>query len=103
MTLWGWILIACLVSMATKLAGYLVPTKLLDNPRMLRVAGSVTIGLLAALTAVNTVAAGTQVVADARLAALAAAAIALWFRAPFLGVVAAGAAAAALARLLGAA
>ncbi|WP_026533264.1 AzlD domain-containing protein [Arthrobacter sp. H41] len=102
MTLWGWILAACLVSMATKLAGYLVPTKLLDNPRMLRVAGSVTIGLLAALTAVNTVAAGTQVVVDARLAALVAAAVALWCRAPFLVVVAAGAAAAALARLLGA-
>ncbi|WP_026549693.1 AzlD domain-containing protein [Arthrobacter sp. Br18] len=103
MSLWGWILAACLVSMATKLAGYLVPTRLLDNPRMLRVAGSVTIGLLAALTAVNTVASGTGVVADARLAALAAAAVALWFRAPFLVVVAAGAVAAALARLLGAA
>ncbi|MHA7280214.1 AzlD domain-containing protein [Arthrobacter sp. MDT2-2] len=103
MTLWGWILLACAVSIATKLLGFLVPAKLLDNPRMLRVAGSLTIGLLAALTAVNAFASGQSVVLDARLAALAAAAVALWLRAPFLLVVAIGALAAGLARLLGAA
>jgi uncharacterized membrane protein len=102
-TLWGWILLACAVSIATKFLGFLVPAKLLDNPRMLRVAGSLTIGLLAALTAVNTFASGQSVVLDARLAALAAAAVALWLRAPFLLVVAIGALAAGLARLLGAA
>ncbi|MDQ0736802.1 AzlD domain-containing protein [Arthrobacter agilis] len=103
MSLWGWILLACAVSIATKFAGYLVPAKLLDNPRMLRVAGSLTIGLLAALTAVNTFASGQALVVDARVAALAAAAVALWLRAPFLVVVAVGALAAGLARLLGAA
>lgn len=103
MTLWGWILLACAVSIATKFLGFLVPAKLLDNPRMLRVAGSLTIGLLAALTAVNTFASGAFLVVDARVAALAAAAVALWLRAPFLVVVAVGALAAGLARLLGAA
>lgn len=103
MTLWGWILLACAVSVATKFLGFLVPAKLLDNPRMLRVAGSLTIGLLAALTAMNTFASGQSLVVDARVAALVAAAVALWLRAPFLVVVAVGALAAGLARLLGAA
>ncbi|MFJ6002043.1 AzlD domain-containing protein [Arthrobacter sp. NPDC092385] len=103
MSLWGWILLACAISIATKFLGFLVPAKLLDNPRMLRVAGSVTIGLLAALTAVNTFASGQVLVVDARVAALAAAAVALWLRAPFLVVVVVGALAAGLARLLGAA
>ncbi|WP_105032335.1 AzlD domain-containing protein [Arthrobacter ruber] len=103
MSLWGWILLACAVSVATKFAGFLVPAKLLDNPRMLRVAGSLTIGLLAALTAVNTFATGQVLVVDARVVALAAAAVALWLRAPFLVVVAVGALAAGVARLLGAA
>ena len=102
MSLWGWILLACAVSIATKFAGYLVPAKLLDNPRMLRVAGSLTIGLLAALTAVDTFASGRALVVDARLVALVAAAVALRLRAPFLVVVAVGALAAGLARLLGA-
>ncbi|MCU1633202.1 MAG: putative integral rane protein [Micrococcaceae bacterium] len=103
MSLWGWILLACVISIATKYLGFLVPAKLLDNPRMLRVAGSLTIGLLAALTAVNTFASGQTLVLDARVAALVAAAVALWLRAPFLVVVAVGALAAGLARLLGAA
>ncbi len=103
MNLWGWILLACAVSVATKFAGYLVPAKLLDNPRMLRVAGSLTIGLLAALTAVNAFASGQQLVVDARVVALLAAAVALRLRAPFLAVVAVGALAAGVARLLGAA
>ena len=103
MSLWGWILLACAVSVATKFLGFLVPARLLDNPRMLRVAGSLTIGLLAALTAVNTFASGQVLVVDARIAALAAAAVALWLRAPFLVVVAVGALAAGVARLLGAA
>ena len=103
MSLWLWLLLACAVSFLTKLAGYLVPARWMENPRMTRVAGTLTIGLLASLTAVNTFSSGQSLVLDARLAALAAAAVALWFKAPFLVVVLAGAAAAALARLLGAA
>ncbi|NJC24422.1 putative membrane protein [Arthrobacter pigmenti] len=103
MNLWLWILIACVVAYLTKLAGYLVPAKVMENPQMTRVAGTLTIGLLASLTAVNTFSTGQVLVVDARLAALVAAGVALWLRAPFLVVVLAGAAAAAVARLLGAA
>lgn len=102
MNLWLWILAACLISYLTKLAGYLVPARLMENPRMTRVAGTLTIGLLASLTAVNTFSTGQGLVLDARLAALVAAGVALWLRAPFLVVVSVGAAAAAIARLLGA-
>lgn len=102
MSLWIWILLACVISYLTKLAGYLVPARLMENPRMTRVAGTLTIGLLASLTAVNTFSSGQALMLDARLAALIAAGVALWLRAPFLVVVLVGAGAAAVARLLGA-
>jgi len=60
-----------------------------------------TVGLLTSLVLVNTVVTGTALMLDARLAALAAAAVALWLRAPYLVVVVVGAVAAALARLAG--
>jgi hypothetical protein len=101
MTLWWWLLLSCVLAYAWKLVGYLVPASLLRNPRMSRIAGTMTIGLLASLTVVNTVASGQSLALDARLGAVAAAAVALWFRAPFLVVVLAGAAAAAGLRLLG--
>ncbi|MET1035896.1 MAG: AzlD domain-containing protein [Arthrobacter sp.] len=100
MSLWGWVLLACAAAYATKLLGYLVPGRVLDHPRVTRTAGTLTIGLLASLTAVNAFAAGQSLAVDARLAALLAAAVALTLRAPFLVVVLAGAAAAALARLV---
>ncbi|NQD87437.1 AzlD domain-containing protein [Paenarthrobacter sp. CM16] len=101
MSLWLWILIACVLAYLTKLVGYFVPAKLLESPRIMHVAGTMTIGLLASLTVVNAVASGQGIVLDARIGALAAAAVALWLRAPFLVVVISGAAAAALLRLLG--
>jgi uncharacterized membrane protein len=100
-TLWIWILAACVISYLTKLAGYLVPAKWMKNQRMSRVAATMTIGLLASLTVVNAFSHGQQLVFDARLGALLAAAVALVLRAPFLVVVIAGAAAAALLRLAG--
>jgi uncharacterized membrane protein len=101
MNLWFWLLLACVLAYAWKVMGYLVPAKLLEDPRMSRVAGTMTIGLLASLTIVNTVASGQALAADARLGALAAAAVALALRAPFLLVVIIGAATAALLRLIG--
>ena len=101
MNLWFWIVVACVVAYLTKLLGYLVPRRVLDNPRFARVAGTLTIGLLASLTVVNTVATGQSLVVDSRIGALVAAAVTLWLRAPFLVVVIVGAAAAAGLRLLG--
>jgi uncharacterized membrane protein len=99
--LWLLLIVACVVGFLTKLIGYLVPKKWLTNPRVARVAGTLTIGLLASLTIANAVATGQQVVVDSRLGALVAAAVALWLKAPFLVVVVVGAAAAAGLRLLG--
>ena len=98
MTLWIAILLACAATYLTKLAGYAVPARWLQNPRMARVAGAITVALLSALTVMNTFAEGTALVVDARLASLAVAALALWLRLPFLVVVLLGAAAAALMR-----
>jgi hypothetical protein len=101
MSLWTWLLLSCLLAYAWKLVGYLVPATLLKNPRTSRIAGTMTIGLLASLTVVNAAASGQALLLDARLGALAAAAVALLFRAPFLVVVLAGAGTAALLRLAG--
>lgn len=101
MNLWWWILAAAAIAYATKMVGYLVPSAWLESPWVLRLSSTVTVGLLAALVMTNTFVSGTAVVLDARVVALAAAAVALVLRAPFLLVVVIGAAAAALARLIG--
>ena len=100
MSLWWAILAGAAITYLTKLVGYAVPARWLANPRMTRVAGAITVALLSALTVMNTFAAGTALVLDARLGALAAAALALWFRLPFLLVVGAGALAAGAVRAL---
>lgn len=99
--LWSWVLIACAIAYATKLAGYLVPDSVLDRPWVATVSTGMTVGLLTSLVVVNTFVAGPALVLDARVAALVAAAVALWLRAPYLVVVIVGAVAAALARLAG--
>nr|WP_231747919.1 AzlD domain-containing protein [Auraticoccus cholistanensis] len=99
--MWAWVLVACVTAFATKLVGWLLPAEKLQRPWLLQAAGTLTVGLLASLTVMNAVAAGQELRPDARLLALAAAAVALLLRAPFLVVVLAGAVAAALGRLLG--
>ncbi|ANS79249.1 putative membrane protein [Serinicoccus hydrothermalis] len=101
MTLWLWILGACALAYLTKLSGYLVPQRVLASPALMRISACMTVGLLASLVMMNTVADGQRVVLDSRLLALAAAVVALRLRAPFLVVVVAGAVAAALGRLAG--
>ena len=101
MSLWGWIVLASLVAYATKLSGYLVPARWLEDERMTHVAGTLTIGLLASLTTMNAFSAGQTLAIDARAGALIAAAIALSLRVPFLGVVIVGALAAASLRMAG--
>ena len=101
MTTWLYILAAGIVAFLTKLVGYLVPARVLKSKRMTRVAGTLTIGLLASLTVLNTFANGQQLTFVARIGSLLAAFIALLLRAPFLVVVIVGAAAAALLRWAG--
>ena len=100
MSLWGWILVASALAYVTKLAGYFIPARWLENDRMPHVAGMLTIGLLASLTAMNAFSSGQMLAIDARAGALVAAACALWMRVPFLGVVIIGAVASAMLRFL---
>ncbi|MGH3497665.1 MAG: AzlD domain-containing protein [Nocardioidaceae bacterium] len=96
---WAAILVTGVGCYLLKLAGLSVPERLLEHPYVRRVADLIPVALLAALVAVQVFADGTRLVVDARLAGLAAAVVALLARAPFLVVVAVGAATAALVRL----
>ncbi|MFF9869024.1 AzlD domain-containing protein [Streptomyces sp. NPDC013953] len=84
-----------------KLAGLLVPAAALEKPLVQRLSALLPVALLAALTAQQTFSAGDALVVDARGAGLAAAALALVLRAPFLVVVAAAVAVTAGVRALG--
>ena len=70
MSLWSWLAFASVVAYAIKLSGYLVPASVLENPHMPRIAGTLTIGLLASLTAMNAFSTGQVLTFDARVAAL---------------------------------
>ena len=100
LSLWHWVLLACALCFVIKLLGYSLPERWMRSPRMAQVAACLTVALLASLTVMNTVASGTALVLDARLGALAVAALALWLRVPFLLVVVLGALASALLRWL---
>ncbi|GHG01668.1 MULTISPECIES: AzlD domain-containing protein [Streptomyces] len=84
-----------------KLAGLLVPAQTLERPLVQRLAALLPVALLAALTAQQTFATGTSLTVDARAAGVAAAALALVLRAPFLVVVGAAVAVTAGVRALG--
>lgn len=101
MSLWAWLLLAAGACLALKLGGHLLPAHLLERPLVAHLAAMVTAGLLAALVIVQTVSDGTRLVVDARVAAVAVAAVALRLRAPFIVVVILGAAVAAGVRALG--
>jgi hypothetical protein len=98
---WGAVLAAGLACFAIKLAGHLAPRSWLERPAVARLAALVTAGLLAALVAVQAAATGQELAADARLPALAVAAVALWRRLPFIVVVVLAAATAAGLRAAG--
>lgn len=67
---------------AVKLIGLLVPDGVLERPLVKRLAALLPVALLAALTAQQTFADGRVLVVDAKVAGLAAAAVALLLRAP---------------------
>jgi branched-subunit amino acid transport protein AzlD len=84
-----------------KLAGLLVPAGTLERPLVRRLAALLPVALLAALTAQQTFSTGQALALDARAAGLAAAAVALLLRAPFLVIVGAAVAVTAGVRALG--
>ncbi len=100
-TVWLALVAGAAVVFALKLVGHLVPEHWLAEPRVARTAALVTVALLSALVAVQTATSGQHLVLDARLPALAVAAVALVLRAPFIVVVLLAAVTAAVLRALG--
>ncbi|KJL28473.1 AzlD domain-containing protein [Microbacterium oxydans] len=101
MSIWSAILLAALICLALKAVGYLVPPTVLEAPRPARISDLLTVALLAALVAVQTLGAGQAIMVDARVPALLVTGGLLWLRQSFLVVVFAAALVAALLRLWG--
>ena len=94
------VIIASLAVFSWKMLGYLIPQKLItDGIRAF--SERVTVVLLTALVAVQTLVTGNQVEFDARVPALGVAAILFALKVPYIVVVIAAAATAAGLRLLG--
>lgn len=99
----GWLIVLCSGGgcYALKLAGYLVPPRLLARPRLRDALELLPVALLSALIVVQTVASGSSYDVDGpRLAGVAVAAIAIWRRANFVVILVAAAVTAALLRQL---
>lgn len=96
--IWAAVIIASVGTYAEKVAGYLLPARLLENATLRRWTALLPIALLAALVAVQTFASGQSLVIDARAAGLLAAIVALLARAPFIVVVVVAAITAAVLR-----
>jgi uncharacterized membrane protein len=98
--IWAGVLVASAACYGLKLAGLSLPQAWLRDPRIQRTVPLIPVALLASLVAIQTFSTGQHLVLDVRAASLVVAIIAVVLRAPFLVVVIAGAATAALLRLL---
>ena len=100
---WTWIAIAAAAALAwgIKFAGHSVPESWLANKRVHRIAGYITVAMLAALFAVQGFTTKGELALDSRLAAVLVAVALLWRKAPFWVVVLAAAVTAAGLRALG--
>lgn len=99
--LWIGLIGASLICFVQKLLGYLVPPTVVEGPRVSRATALLPVALLAALVATQSVTSGQTLVLDARVIALAVAALLLWRKAPFLLVVVVAAGVAAGLRAVG--
>ena len=98
--LWATVVVGSLGCYLLKLAGLSVPAAWVEQPWVARVVDFVPAALLAALVAVQALAAGNDLVLDGRLVGLAVAAVALALRAPFIVVLVLAGAAGALVHAL---
>jgi branched-subunit amino acid transport protein len=98
--LWAAVIVGSLGCYLLKLAGLSVPAAWVEQPWVKRVVDFVPAALLAALVAVQAVASGNDLVLDGRLVGLAAAALALALRAPFIVVLVVAGTAGALVHLV---
>ncbi|ASY27527.1 branched-chain amino acid transporter AzlD [Candidatus Planktophila limnetica] len=86
-TLWLGVIGTSVIAYALKFSGHSVPEKFLSHPLIKRINLLIPIALLSALVAVQSVTIKSAIVIDHRLVGLAAAIIALIFKAPFPVVV----------------
>ena len=93
-----YVLLGALLVFSWKLLGHLLPERLM-TPGVQAITDRITVALLAALVAIQTMASGQQIQLDERIPALVLAALLLVLRAPFIVVVIVAAACAALLRL----
>ncbi len=100
MTIWQVVIVASIAVLLTKVLGYLVPPSFIEKPTPARIANLLTVALLSALIAVQTLGAGQSITLDARVPALLVAAGLFALRVPFIVVVAAAALTAALIRMV---
>ncbi len=98
--LWAAVLAGSLGCYLLKLAGLSVPAAWVEQPWVARVVDFVPAALLAALVAVQALTTGDDLVLDGRLVGLAAAAVALALRAPFVAVLVVAGAAGALVHVV---
>jgi hypothetical protein len=99
MDLWLGILLASAAVYSWKIFGYLVPSSVLNHPTISRIANLLTVALLAALLGVQGLTNGSTLEFDARIPAIAVASVLLYFRAPFVVMVATAALVASLIRI----
>lgn len=81
--IWIAVIATSLICFAFKIIGYSLPNSVLNHPLVQRINGLIPIALLSALVAVQTFGANEEIVIDHRLSGVAAAAIALRFKANF--------------------
>ena len=99
MTLWSAVLISSALVYSWKLFGYLVPERLVSNPKIKELSALLTVALLAALVGIQTFVSNEGIAIDARVPALILAAFLFYLRLPFVVVVVVAAAVAALLRV----
>ncbi len=99
MTLWTLVIVASVIVLTQKLVGYLVPPAMFQSVPAKRVSGLLTVALLSALVAVNTLTTSQHIVLDARVPAIVVACILFALRVPFIVVLIAAALTAAMLRL----
>jgi hypothetical protein len=98
MNLWLAIILASIAVYSWKYIGHLIPTRLLNNPKILRVSSMLTIALMAGLVGVQAFVTQGHFHADSRIPAVLAAALLNILKVPFVVMVALAALVAALCR-----
>ena len=93
------VIAASIAVFSWKFLGYLVPGRYVSNPRFKQLADAITVGLLSALVGIQGFTSDSQFTVDSRLPALILAAVLLYFRMPFIVVIAGAAAFSAAIRM----